>query len=295
MSQSFAGTISLVSKRGVVTDLVTEPGGFTGGVAAGPFGTVLYLVGNEEGTFLKLRLPNGTVRTLADLGTYEATKNPDQFNQYGFQGLDQDCIDQLPDIPGIAPYSGEINSNPYELVLTPFGALVADAGGNDILLVDWAGRIRTIAVLPPRPEVISQEQAEAFGLPTCTFGKTLNFEPVPTDVELGRRGELYVSSLPGGPEDASLGARGGVFRVDPWKGTSRLIATGFLGATNLAVAPDGTIFVTELFGNRVSKVAHGGPVPVADLTQPAAIEWSKGGLLATADIEGSGKVVRFRP
>ena len=47
--------------------------------------------------------------------------------------------------------------------------------------------------------------------------------------------------------------------------------------------------MTELFGNRVSKVAHGGPVPVADLTQPAAIEWSKGGLLATADIEGFGQ------
>ena len=82
--------------------------------------------------------------------------------------------------------------------------------------MDWIGRIKTIAVLPPRPEVISQEQAESFGFPACTFGKTFNFEPVPTDVEVGRNGEPYVSSLPGGPEDASLGARGGVFRVNPW-------------------------------------------------------------------------------
>lgn len=294
VSQSFAGTISSV-RNGKVTDLVSEPGGFTGGVAAGPFGTVMYLVGGESGAFLKMRLPDGSVRTIADLGTYEATRNPDQVNHYGIQGASPACLAELPpDIPELAPYTGDVNSNPYELAVTPFGTYVADAGGNDILFVEWSGRIRTVSVLPPRPMVIPP-QAVALGLPACTIGLTMNFEPVPTDVEIGPDWQLYVSSLPGGPEDASLGARGGVFRVDPLRGRSRLIGEGFLGATNLAVAPNGTIYVAELFGGRISKLTRNGPQTVLQVTDPAALEWSGGRLYATSDVNGSGKVISFRP
>lgn len=294
VSQSFAGIISSV-RNGHVTDLVTEsPGSFTGGVAAGPFGTVMYLVGNESGTFLKMKLPGGTVRTIANLGAYEAAKNPDQINNYGVQGAKPECVDQLPpDIP-IAPYTGQVDSNPYELAVTPFGTYVADAGGNDILFVEWSGRIHTVSVLPPRPWVIPPE-ATSIGVPECMVGLTMNFEPVPTDVEFGPDLHLYVSSLPGGPEDASLGARGGVFRVNPITGRSRLIAQGFLGATNLAVAPDGTIYVAEMFGGRISKLTHDGPKSVLQVKEPAALEWFEGRLYATTDVNGSGKVISFRP
>jgi hypothetical protein len=289
------GKISLVDRKGNVTDLVTEADSFTGGAEAGPFGTVLYLSSGPAGALLKLRMPNGTTRTLADLGAYEARENPDQINSYGFQGLDQSCIDQLPPDQGLAPYTGLVDSNPYELALTPFGVLVADAAGNTLLHVSWTGRIRTVAVLPPRGEVAPPEVVEALGLPECVTGATFNFEPVPTDVEFGKHGSLFVSSLPGGPEDDSLGARGGVFRVNPWNGSSELVATGFLGATNLAVAPNGTIYVTELFGNRLSKVVDGGPAPVADLPSPAAVEWSRGRLLVTTDVfSDSGKIVELR-
>ncbi|HPU39518.1 MAG TPA: ScyD/ScyE family protein, partial [Microthrixaceae bacterium] len=261
VSQSFAGSISRLTKDGV-TDIVTSPGAFTGGVAAGPFGTVMYLIGDDSGTFLKLRLPNGNTRTIADLGAYEKANNPDQINHYGLQGATPECIAQLPPELPIAPYTGEVDSNPYELTVTPFGTYVADAGGNDILFVEWTGRIRTVSVLPPRPMVIPPE-ATALGVPACAIGLTMNFEPVPTDVEFGPDHQLYVSSLPGGPEDASLGARGGVFRVNPNSGRSKLIGSGFLGASNLAVAPNGTVYVAELFGNRVSRLCNGGPVPVA--------------------------------
>jgi len=310
VSQSFAGAVSRVGKGGV-SDVVSSPGSFTGGAVAGPFGTVAYLVSGEAGTFLKVRMPNGADRTIADLGKYEETRNPDQVNHYGIQGASDECLEELAERftpeDEILPYTGGINANPYELVVTPFGTYVADAGANAILFVEWSGRIRTLSVLPPRPEVIPAEAAEAFGLPTCTIGLTLNFEPVPTDVEFGPDLHLYVSSLPGGPEDASAGARGGVFRVHPINGRAKLIGTGFLGASNLAVAPDGTVYVAELFGNRVSKLRKGGPVTVEELSQPAALEWSGGRLYATVDALGpgvpegeeppppNGKVVTFRP
>lgn len=299
VSQSFAGIVSRIDRRGNVTDLVSEPGSFTGGVAAGPFGTVLFLSNGEAGNYLKIRFPNGTVRNLSgDLAAYEAQHNPDAGNSYGLQGVAQDCLDKLPDdIPELKPYTGLVDSNPYELAVSPLGVLVADAAGNDILFIDWFGHVRTVAVLPPRPSTISADAAAALGLDECVAGATMNFEPVPTDVELGRDWNLYVSSLPGGPEDPGLvpllGARGGVFRVNPFTGRSNLIATGFAGATNLAVAPNGTVFVAELFGGQVSRVTRNGPVPVAQLNEPAALEWTPRGLLATADSQGSGKVVRL--
>lgn len=295
VSQSFAGTISTV-RNGSVNDVVTEtPGSFTGGVAAGPFGTIMYLVGNESGTFLKMKLPNGTVRTIADLGAYEAEENPDQINRYGIQGMSYECEAQLPaEIPGLAPYSGDVNSNPYELAVTPFGTYVADAGGNTILFVEWTGRIHTVSVLPPRPMVLPPE-ITGLGLPDCVVGLTMNFESVPTDVEFGPDLHLYVSSLPGGPEDASLGARGGVFRVHPITGRTKLIGEGFLGATNVAVAPNGSVYVAEMFGGQISKLTRHGPKPVLQVTDPAGLEWSGGRLYATTEVNGPGKVISFRP
>lgn len=293
VSQSFAGKISRIHD-GVVTDLVSEPDAFTGGVANGPFGTVLFLISGQSGSFLKMRLPNGTVRSIADLGAYEAKNNPDQVNTYGMEGLTPECAQQLPpDIPFL-PYSGEVDSNPYELAVTPLGTFVADAGGNDILFVTWSGRISTVSVLPPRPYTITAETVAAMGLPNCVSGLTYNFEPVPTDVVIGPRLQLYVSSLPGGPEDASFGARGSVFRINPLTGRSKVIGDGFLGATNLAVAPNGTVYVAEMFGGRISKLTGNGPVTVAQVTDPAAVQWSCGRLYATTDVNGSGKVVRFR-
>ncbi len=300
VSQSFAGTIGRVENGGV-TEVVSEPGGGTGGMQAGPYGTLAYLAGGESGSFLKALLPGGQIKTIADLSAYEAANNPDQIYTYGLQGATPECLESLPpDIP-LAPYTGMVDSNPYELLVTHRGAYVADAGGNTILFVTWSGKVRTVSVLPPRPEVITAEVAGGLGLPECVVGLTYNFEAVPTDVENGPGPYLYVSSLPGGPEDASLGARGGVFKVNPHDGSNKLIGTGFLGASNLAVDPWGSIYVTELFGNRISKLINGAPVPLRELNQPAALEWAGGRLYATTDALPSedgppaGKVVAFKP
>jgi sugar lactone lactonase YvrE len=108
---------------------------------------------------------------------------------------------------------------------------------------------------------------------------------------LGPDGLLYVSALPGGPEDDSLGARGRVFTVHPTSGAVTEIASGFLGATDLAVTPDGTVYVAELFGNRISKVSGGGAELVVELDQPAAVEYANGVLYATTGAFGNGAVV----
>ena len=118
---------------------------------------------------------------------------------------------------------------------------------------------------------------------------------MPTDVELGPDGLLYVSLLPGGPEDPSLGARGAVYTVDPSTGAVAFVAGGFLGATNIAVAPDGTVYVAELFGNQISRVVGTGGQPVVELPMPAAIEWADGKLYATVDVFGNGSVVTITP
>ena len=113
---------------------------------------------------------------------------------------------------------------------------------------------------------------------------------MPTDVEVGRDGHLYVTTLPGGPEGPSLGARGSVYRVDPWHGRVRRVATGFLGATNLALGRHGEIFVSELFGDRISTAHRGGARKLLDVPAPAGLEYRDGRLYVGYDVFGSGKV-----
>jgi hypothetical protein len=299
VSQSFAGKLTAVDKKGT-TDLVSTPDAEIAGVAADGPGTVTFTTrGESEGEFfaeVRRILPNGTVRTLGDVGQYEATVNPDQVNSYGFQGLTPECAEQVPTEIGGDPYPGIIDSHPYSVAILPDGSrVVADAAGNDIVRVAANGRISTIAVLPPQPFVVTAEVAAGIGLPECTVGTTYNFEPVPTDVELGPDGLVYVSSLPGGPEDASLGARGSVYSVDLATGHVAKVAGGFLTATNLAVAQDGTIYVAEMFGNRISTVSGAGAEPFAEVPTPAALEWANGKLYATVDAFGNGSVVTFTP
>ena len=175
----------------------------------------------------------------------------------------------------------------------------ADAAGNDLLRVSPNGRVSTLAVLPPQPVSITAGLAAGLHLPACVVGATYDAEPVPTDVERGPDGMLYVSTLAGTP------ARGSVYRVDPVTGAFSRIATGFAGATGLAVAPDGTVYVAELFGGAISRVVAGAPQPVVQVSFPAAVEWSDGKLYATVDVfasfgpqgpvPGNGKVVTVTP
>lgn len=203
-------------------------------------------------TFLKTRNSKGEVKNVANLFRYEKQNNPDEGVTYGFTDLDPSC--EVPE--DFAPYDGIVESHPYATLTHRGTTYVADAAANAILSVK-DGVVDTVAVLPPQPLTVPAELAKGFGLPDCVVDHDYNFEPVPTDVEMGPDGMLYVTTLPGGPEDPSLGARAAVHRIDPATGDVETLVTGLMSATGLAVAPNGDMYVGELFRNRIAKIADG--------------------------------------
>jgi hypothetical protein len=253
-------------------------------------------------TLTVLRRGRGSV--IADLSGFEQTKNPDSAVHYGVHNPSQCVIDAFASSPDGPPatYQGLVDSHPYAVADARGSSWwVADAGGNDVLRVDERGRVSLVAVLPRQPTVITAAMAAAVGLPDCVVGVTYNFEPVPTDVEQGPDGMLYVSTLPGGPEDQSFGARGSVYRVNPRTGHATRLATGFAGATNVAVAPNGRIYVAELFAGRISVLSGGTAKLLVDLPNVAAVEYANGSLYAstmaptdqTGNPTGPGTIVRI--
>ena len=91
--------------------------------------------------------------------------------------------------------------------------------------------------------------AEANGLPKCTVGKKFALEAVPTDIEVGPDGKLYVTSLPGGPEDGSLGVNGRVLRVNP--ATGKVDADTLKGLRELVSVQDFGVYAVVLEGGTV--------------------------------------------
>jgi len=300
-AQDFIGVLTKVRTDGTTKDLVTYPGEIAGVASRGYDVAFTGSDGGEDTaptiTFLKLRYANGHVRTVANLLKFEQKHNPDRHQTYGFKGLTPSCADELaPLVDEIGPptYKGIVDSHPYAVANAPGGGwYVAEAAGNAILHVSRSGKIHVVSVLAPVSVKVTAEVAGGLGLPDCTIGTTYRFEPVPTDVEVGPHGMLYVSSLPGGPEDASLGARGRVLKINPRTGATWVIGRGFLGATNVAVTPHGKVFVSELFANQISTIRHGWAKPVISAPSPAGLEWAKGRLYASIDVFANGTIVKY--
>ena len=297
IGQSFAGLLTKVS-GGASETLATGPG-IDAVSTLGDVVTWGEREGDMEQVFasrLMQRAADGTVTSI-DVLAWEQANNPDASAEYGFRDLTPECLAQIPPflLPFVGPHGGAIDTHVYGSLMLKDVTYVADAGANAVLAVDPAGNITTVAVLPPSSLVATAELAASFGLPECVVGHDFITEPVPTDVELGTDGWLYVTTLPGGPEDPSAGARGEVYRVNPETGEVQLYASGFAGATGLAVAPNGTVFVAELFGNQVSVISKRGEVStLADLPSPAGIEWQSGRLYVSTDVFGDGKVVSIK-
>jgi len=303
VTESFAGRLTRVLPNGTRTKLYdgAGEGASPNGVAStGLLGRVVMTVaigsaGPEEpatDTQLVLVKPNGNTRVLASLLDFEQATNPDGGQTYGFVGLPANCLAKLP--PELQPYQGIVESNPYKVAtLNPYSFAVADAAGNSIVSV-VNGNTSTVAVLPPIPQRITPSNFRELGLPLCTVGRNYQSEPVPTDVEVGPDGYWYVSALPGGPE---LPGYGSVYRIDPHSGSVELVTRGLSGAVDLAVADDGTIYIAEIFANKISQYADGALSTVVDVSSPGAVEITDDGTIyATTGVFGpAGDVVIVRP
>lgn len=238
---------------------------------------------------------SGKKTTLANLYGFEVQKNPDHGTSYGFRDLSGSCATKVPAQVGGKPYQGKVDSHPYASARFGTSVLVADAGGNDLLRVNKAGTTSAVAVFPAQPLKVTKPMATGLHLPKCTVGHKFYFEPVPTDVEV-RGHHAFVTTLPGGPEGPSLGARGKVYRVNLLNGNVKLLAKHFLGATGVAVSPAGKVYVAELFGNRISTISHGKRKTVLSTPAPAAVEYHNGRLFFTSNsTTPAGSILRWTP
>jgi hypothetical protein len=245
--------------------------------------------------------PNGAPQLVGDTYAYEKSANPDKKFAYGFLKTPKSCLAQLPkNFPG--SYSGVKESHPYATASANGITYVADAGANAVFAISPTGVFSTVAALKPVKVRVSAAAAKASKLPPCVAGKKFALEAVPTDIEYGPDGSLYVTSLPGGPEDGSLGANGRVLRINPTTGAVSTVADHLLSPTGVAVAANGDIYVAQLFPGLISKIAAGSSKvrTFAKVPFPAAVEVTPTGLLATINAvpmgpKPKGQVVTITP
>lgn len=261
VAQEFAGTLTKVARNGAKTTIYSAPGWDVGGVSISDGKTYFVqsqgaggMDGKPLAGFLKSIDRHGKVRQIADIAGYIKAARPGKNVTFGFRDLKASCLAMVPkEIPG--SYKQELDSHPYATDEHDGTIYIADAGANAILKVnERTGKVSTAALLPGRPIAVTKTLAAGMHLPNCAIGHNYYLEPVPTDVQRGRDGWLYVTSLPGGPEDGSLGANGAVFKVNPWNGQVRVVARHLSGATGLALAQNGDIYVAELTGGRISVI-----------------------------------------
>lgn len=153
----------------------------------------------------------GSVKPIADLNKYEAANNPDQGD------------------PGSA-----VDSNPYGILATPFGAFATDAGGNDLLKVTKGGKISTVAVFHAR--IVKSPP----GIPNLP--PTIPMQAVPTTVTWGPDGALYVGELTGFP---FVKGAARVWRIAPGK-APKVYATGFTNIIDIAFDRSGRLLVLQI-------------------------------------------------
>ncbi|WP_108719571.1 ScyD/ScyE family protein [Miniimonas sp. S16] len=295
---STPSVLTRIKHSGARTDLATVSGELGAVSVLAGYVTYAETTVSEAGssTLMKRLSPWGSTTTVADLGAAEARLNPDGGQLYGFVNdpLDEACAAEFEETVGApAVHSGEVFSHPYGSVALPgLVTVVADAGANTVWRI-VGGKVKPLWVLPPSPHVVTAEIAAALGAPDCVVGKEFLAEGVPTDIELGGDGMLYVTSLPGAPGESIPGAAT-VYKVNPISGRASVAVSGLFSASGLAIGRDGTGYVAEIFPGTVSSARSGAaPSPfLTGLDSPAAVEYQRGTLYVSTGAFGpSGAIV----
>lgn len=197
---------------------------------------------------------------------------------------------------------GNVDSNPFDVQALGGGAaLVADAGGNDLLRVDNEGHVEVLAVFPD--ELVSTANLKDLaGCPTpaipdlafaCGLPEMIPGQAVPTSIAVGPDGNYFVGELKGFPAPAGAS---NIWRVSPdasWAvcGSSpdcvKVFDGGFTSIIDLAFDADGILHVAELdeqswFAVEVLGAGTGGTVNACDLETLSCSEVATGIPILTA-------------
>jgi len=194
---------------------------------------------------------------LADLLAFEVANNPD----------------------GQDPAAPDSQSNPYSVLALKGRTIVADAGANDLLVLRH-GKVKTLTVFP------------TFTGATCPLNNNgdTSCDPVPTDVELGPDGYLYVSGL--GAE-----VEGHIYKVDQWTGQIVQTWGGLPPLTGIAVSSHGTIYASSIFAGVILKIGRDGSTSAASVPFPTDVEIGNGMIVVGSMplTGGPGAVYRVAP
>ena len=269
------GTVSVIAS-GLPTSTFDEMGtevatGVTTAIDVG--GTIFATVGEapgEAGFDSVYRITPGHAPVLfADLLAYEQANN----------------VDEDVDMAG----EPELLINAYDLVSDNAGGVyVSTSGGNAILQVAVDGTISTFAVFPNRPNPLFPN----VGGPTM--------DQVPTGLEWGPDGALYVSTLTGFPFPNGEAL---VYRVADGNadgdaqddGEVTVYAEGLTTATNLVFDTDGSLLVTEFSTSmleeapgRLVRVTNGAisEVVAEPLISPTGVTIFDGQVIVTQEFLG---------
>jgi len=278
VSQNFASTITQVAPGGEPEPIFADEGHReVGGLSVA--GDVL--------TFTTTSLdgpPSAHVHTLtpgnegreeteiADTWAFEKAQNPDGRTTYGISRLSKSCRKDIPRRlrAVVLPYRGIKESHPYATTSIGDTTYVADAAANAIFSVDGSETISTVAVLPPVKVQVTKRFRKSMRLPKCTQGKVYKGEPVPTDVEVGPDGNLYVTTLGGGlGESMPVGA---LYKITT-AGTVTKEAGRLMSPTGVGISNTGTAYVSMLFADTVlTAPLVGEPSTFAEIPFPGDVE-----------------------
>lgn len=191
------------------------------------------------------------------------------------------------------PDGGELDTNPVSVARQGSRYVIADAGGNDVVVANHRGRFHTLAVFPDTP-------ASPPGAPP---GVTIPMQAVPTSAIRGPDGAWYVSQLTGFPFPVGGST---IWRVVPGHAPTPY-ATGLTNVTDLAFARNGSLYAVEIatngllgppIGSVVRIPRHGGTprTVVGGLDAPYGIALHGCAAYVTtgSSTAGDGKVLRIR-